>query len=229
MFPFEYDRPTQQERVIDALSHSNRTKILAGGTNLAGSMTTASVVPAVQAAATQLKAKLQGRSANFDSNAGVIIEAVARVEPDEMLKQKASAHSFGAVFAEVAVDSDLGTVKVRRIVAVYDVGRIINEQTARSQFIGGIVSGISLALHENTLVEAHRTRRQWESVGVSRARQCRYRGNRCLGVEYAGYGFQLRRSAGYRRNRYYRHGSGCLQCRVSRHRHSRPRPSDHSR
>ena len=77
MFPFEYDRPTQQERVIDALSHSNRTKILAGGTNLAGSMTTASVVPAVQAAATQLKAKLQGRSANFDSNAGVIIEAVA--------------------------------------------------------------------------------------------------------------------------------------------------------
>ena len=34
MFPFEYDRPTQQERVIDALSHSNRTKILAGGTNL---------------------------------------------------------------------------------------------------------------------------------------------------------------------------------------------------
>jgi len=34
MFPFEYDRPTQQEKVIDTLSHSNRTKILAGGTNL---------------------------------------------------------------------------------------------------------------------------------------------------------------------------------------------------
>lgn len=34
MFPFEYDRPTRQEKVIDALSHSNRTKILAGGTNL---------------------------------------------------------------------------------------------------------------------------------------------------------------------------------------------------
>jgi len=34
MLPFEYDRPTQQEKVIDALSHSHRTKILAGGTNL---------------------------------------------------------------------------------------------------------------------------------------------------------------------------------------------------
>jgi xanthine dehydrogenase YagS FAD-binding subunit len=34
MVPFEYDRPTEKEKVIDALSHSNRTKILAGGTNL---------------------------------------------------------------------------------------------------------------------------------------------------------------------------------------------------
>ena len=34
MFPFEYDRPTEQAKVIDVLSHSNRTKILAGGTNL---------------------------------------------------------------------------------------------------------------------------------------------------------------------------------------------------
>src|SRR5436190_6103117 len=34
MFPFEYERPTQQEKVVDALSHSNRTKSLAGGTNL---------------------------------------------------------------------------------------------------------------------------------------------------------------------------------------------------
>jgi len=116
----------------------------------AGSMTAASVTPAVQAAATQLKAKLQGRSANPND----AVEAEAKVAPDEMLKQKASPHSFGAVFAEVAVDPELGTVKVRRIVAVYDVGRVINEQTGRSQFIGGIVWGISLALHENTLVDA---------------------------------------------------------------------------
>jgi xanthine dehydrogenase YagR molybdenum-binding subunit len=120
----------------------------------AGSMTTASVAPAVQAAATQLKAKLQARNAGSDSNPSEVIEAVAKVGPDETLKQKASSHSFGAVFAEVAVDPELGTVKVRRIVAVYDVGKVLNEQTGRSQFIGGIIWGISLALHENTLVDA---------------------------------------------------------------------------
>jgi len=118
----------------------------------AGSMTTASVAPAVQAAASRLTPRLQEHKIN--SNSSEVIEAVAKVEPDETLKQRASAHSFGAVFAEVAVDSGLGIVKVRRIVAVYDVGRVLNEQTARSQFIGGIVWGISLALLENTLVDA---------------------------------------------------------------------------
>ena len=62
-------------------------------------------------------------------------------------------HSFAGVFAEVAVDPDFGMTRVRRVVAVYDVGRIINHRTARSQFIGGIVWGISLALHENTEVD----------------------------------------------------------------------------
>jgi xanthine dehydrogenase YagR molybdenum-binding subunit len=44
-------------------------------------------------------------------------------------------------------------VRVPRIVAVYDVGKLINEKTAKSQFIGGIVWGISLALHEDTHVD----------------------------------------------------------------------------
>jgi xanthine dehydrogenase YagR molybdenum-binding subunit len=43
------------------------------------------------------------------------------------------------VLAEVSVDPRLGTIRARRIVAAYDVGRIINEKLARSQFIGGIV------------------------------------------------------------------------------------------
>jgi len=138
----------------------DRVDVQLGDTHLpeapisAGSMTTASVAPAVLRAASQVKAKLQERSASSSSNPNDAVEAVAKVEPDEMLKQKASAHSFGAVFAEVAVDPELGTVKVRRIVAVYDVGKVLNEKTARSQFMGGIVWGISLALHENTLVDA---------------------------------------------------------------------------
>ncbi len=43
--------------------------------------------------------------------------------------------------------------RVKRVVAVYDVGRIVNRQTARSQFIGGVVWGISLALYEDTHVD----------------------------------------------------------------------------
>ena len=62
-------------------------------------------------------------------------------------------HSFGAIFAEVGVDADLGMTRVKRVVAVYDVGRIVNRQTAHRQFIGGIVWGISLALHEDTDVD----------------------------------------------------------------------------
>jgi hypothetical protein len=53
----------------------------------------------------------------------------------------------------VAVDADLGTARARRVVAVYDVGRIVNRRLARSQFIGGIVWEIALALEEDTHVD----------------------------------------------------------------------------
>lgn len=62
-------------------------------------------------------------------------------------------HSFGAVFAEVRVDPDLGEVRVARIVGAYGAGRILNAKLARSQFIGGIVYGIAMALHEHTVVD----------------------------------------------------------------------------
>ena len=60
----------------------------------------------------------------------------------------ASRHSFGAQFAEVRVDPDFGTVRVSRIVGVFDAGRVLNAQTARSQLLGGIVFGIGQALTE---------------------------------------------------------------------------------
>jgi xanthine dehydrogenase YagR molybdenum-binding subunit len=79
------------------------------------------------------------------------IDATASTKP--LLDFHTPCHSFGAIFAEVAVDADLGTTEVKRIVAVYDVGRIINRKLARSQFIGGIIWGISLALYEDTRVD----------------------------------------------------------------------------
>jgi xanthine dehydrogenase YagR molybdenum-binding subunit len=64
--------------------------------------------------------------------------------------KKYSFHSFGAQFAEVWVDEDLGTIRVKRFVSVQDVGRIMNEKTARSQVIGGVIFGIGAALMEAT-------------------------------------------------------------------------------
>jgi len=66
-------------------------------------------------------------------------------------KDEYSMHSFGAVFAEVTVDPDLGEVRIRRIVGAYGVGNILNAKTARSQLLGGVVFGIGMALLEETV------------------------------------------------------------------------------
>jgi xanthine dehydrogenase YagR molybdenum-binding subunit len=59
-------------------------------------------------------------------------------------------NTHSAVFAEVKVDEELGVIRVTRAVAA---GRILNPKTARSQIIGGVVWGIGMALHEETLVD----------------------------------------------------------------------------
>jgi xanthine dehydrogenase YagR molybdenum-binding subunit len=67
--------------------------------------------------------------------------------------QQYSMHSFGAVFAEVRVDEELGEIRVARVVTAHDVGRVLNAKTARSQIIGGVVWGIGQALLEETNVD----------------------------------------------------------------------------
>jgi xanthine dehydrogenase YagR molybdenum-binding subunit len=68
-------------------------------------------------------------------------------------KEKYAMHSFGAHFAEVRVDPDLGEIRVSRFVGVFGAGKILNAKTARNQFMGGITWAISMALQENTLVD----------------------------------------------------------------------------
>lgn len=60
-------------------------------------------------------------------------------------------HSFGAQFAEAAVDITTGEVRVRRLLGIYAAGAIVNPLTARSQFIGGMTWGLSMALHEEAV------------------------------------------------------------------------------
>jgi xanthine dehydrogenase YagR molybdenum-binding subunit len=62
-----------------------------------------------------------------------------------------SVSGFGAVFARVRVDEDLGEVRVDRLVGAFAAGRILNPKTARSQLIGGMVWGIGQALHEHSV------------------------------------------------------------------------------
>jgi xanthine dehydrogenase YagR molybdenum-binding subunit len=62
-------------------------------------------------------------------------------------------YSYGAVFAEVRVDRDLGEVRVSRLVAAFDAGRILNHKTARSQAFGGLIWGLGMALTEHTIVD----------------------------------------------------------------------------
>ncbi|MFE1409106.1 xanthine dehydrogenase family protein molybdopterin-binding subunit [Streptomyces sp. NPDC058770] len=78
---------------------------------------------------------------------------------------KKERHSFGAQFAEVAVDVTTGEVRVRRLLGIFAAGTIVNPLTARSQFIGGMTWGLSMALHE----EAVRDRTSGAHVGADLA------------------------------------------------------------
>jgi xanthine dehydrogenase YagR molybdenum-binding subunit len=77
----------------------------------------------------------------------VTVEAEAS-KPEEM--ETWSMHSFGAMFCEARVNAVTGETRIARFLGSFDCGRIINAKTAASQFRGGIVMGLGLALTEET-------------------------------------------------------------------------------
>jgi len=79
------------------------------------------------------------------------LEAEGSAGPPEA--QAFSGMGYGAVFVEVGVDADLGEVRVRRVCAAYAAGRILNPLLAKSQYVGGLIGGIGMALHERTLTD----------------------------------------------------------------------------
>ncbi len=86
-------------------------------------------------------------------NGGHAITETATSMPNLLRHQKYSRNAHSAVFVEVLVDEDLGTVKVTRAVSAIAGGRILNPKTARSQIIGGMVWGISSALQEESAMD----------------------------------------------------------------------------
>ena len=113
-----------------------------------GSMTAASVGPAVQAACQDLRRKLEAGGGGEKEGQGESPES-----PREEEKKTHGERSFGATFVEVRVDEDLGIVRVPRIVATYSVGRLLNEKTGLSQLQGGLVWGVGMALFEESILD----------------------------------------------------------------------------
>jgi xanthine dehydrogenase YagR molybdenum-binding subunit len=66
---------------------------------------------------------------------------------------EATGMGYGAIFVEVGVDADLGEIRVRRVTGAFAAGRILNPLLARSQYIGGLIGGIGMTLHEQTMTD----------------------------------------------------------------------------
>jgi xanthine dehydrogenase YagR molybdenum-binding subunit len=81
-------------------------------------------------------------------------ERITREEANKVAEDKSHARNVhSAVFAEVKVDEELGVIRVTRVVNAVAAGRILNLKTAHSQVMGGVVWGIGMALHEETLFD----------------------------------------------------------------------------
>ena len=151
-----------------------------------GSMTTPSTTPAVRQACAHLKEKLLRLAApvlgaepsdlearggtirvRFDPSRKMSFEDVCRRIPGDSLSAEGERvpnyegyrkDQAGCQFAEVEVDTELGIVRVLKVVAVHDAGQIIDPLTARSQVNGGVLMGVGYALFE--------TRRMDPQLGI---------------------------------------------------------------
>ncbi len=146
-----------------------------------GSTTAASVTPAVRDAAEQMKDKLITGAAAIlevpqpqliysagkvshkqDSSKQISISDIVQKINENVLittgarganPENKAVNSFGAYFAEVEVDTETGKIKVLKVVAAQDVGRVLNRQTLDNQIHGGIIQGIGFALMEERIID----------------------------------------------------------------------------
>jgi xanthine dehydrogenase YagR molybdenum-binding subunit len=147
----------------------------------AGSSTTPSIGPAVRAAAADAKRQIveiaaqrfdleervldirDGRIVSHDGNLSVALEEFLDILGSAQILGKGargpnptgmSVLTFGVHVVEAAVDVETGEVRVERVAAVHDVGRIINPLGAESQVEGGVIQGIGHTLSEARLLDA---------------------------------------------------------------------------
>ncbi len=88
------------------------------------------------------------------ARAGVAeVEARGTGAPNPAAMEEYAMHAHGAVFAEVKVDPELGQVRVTRMVGAFAAGRIVNPHLVKSQLFGGMIWGMSFALHEEAITD----------------------------------------------------------------------------
>ena len=91
------------------------------------------------------------------------LSILARAQRDELVAEASapkplemqhwSMHSHGAMFCEARVNAVTGETRINRFLGSFDCGRILNAKTAASQFRGGIIMGLGLALTEETFFD----------------------------------------------------------------------------
>jgi xanthine dehydrogenase YagR molybdenum-binding subunit len=81
------------------------------------------------------------------------IDAQGQSAGDAVAQTAYAMHAHGAVFAEVKVDPELGQIRVTRLVGAFAAGRIINPRMVESQLYGGMIWGVSFALHEHAVMD----------------------------------------------------------------------------
>ena len=103
---------------------------------------------------------VQGDESRSESYADILRRAgVSHIEgkgtgaADAATQEGYALHAHGAVFAEVKVDPDLGQVHVTRMIGAFAAGRIINPRMVESQYLGGMIWGLSFALLEKAEVD----------------------------------------------------------------------------
>lgn len=164
-------------RVSVALGDSR----LPDGPGSGGSTTTPSLAPAAREAGLRAREQLEallalewktdpdkvrveqgvfrgpgGKKASFAEACGLIGEqglSVVGQRRDNWRAADGLGETAGCQFAQVAVDVETGVIKVERVVAVHDAGRLINTLTSRSQVNGGVIQGVSYALFEEKLLD----------------------------------------------------------------------------
>jgi xanthine dehydrogenase YagR molybdenum-binding subunit len=149
------------ERVTVELANSDFPKSQGAG----GSWGAANVCVAIDRACQALKRKLRDAASSSVADRDLVrevkhhfpngVEAMGQTagQAQDPNYKNYSQNTYGAAFAEVAVDSTTGEVRLRRMMGVFAAGRIINAKTARSQLMGGMIWGVGSALHEAAHVD----------------------------------------------------------------------------